>query len=124
MNDTLGHPVGDALLKAVTERLRGMVRHTDTVARLGGDEFAIVQSSLDTLESLPRSPTGFCTNSARRSRSPGITWSLAPASALPSHPIDGADPDTLLKSADIALYQAKSDGRNRFRYFEPKWTRS
>ena len=120
VNDTLGHPVGDALLKSVTQRLCGLVRQTDTVARLGGDEFAIVQSRFDQ----PSESTALADRLLHELSQPfevaghhiliGVSIGIAIA------PDDGADPDTLLKSADIALYQAKSDGRNRFRYFEPE----
>jgi diguanylate cyclase (GGDEF)-like protein len=119
VNDTLGHPVGDALLKAVTDRLRHLVRQTDTVARLGGDEFAIVQSSVDH----PADATALATRLLRGFAAPFevaghhvvITTSIGIAVA----PSDGSDPDVLLKSADIALYRAKNDGRNRYRFFEP-----
>jgi diguanylate cyclase (GGDEF)-like protein len=120
VNDTLGHPVGDALLQCVTERMRAIMRRTDTVARLGGDEFAIVQSKIDQ----PGDTTILATRLLREFSAPfhvaghhvviGISIGIAIA------PQDGADPDLLLKSADIALYQAKSDGGNRFRYFEPE----
>ena len=58
VNDTLGHPVGDALLQAVADRIRACVRPTDTVARLGGDEFAIVQTEPSSRPARPRSPSG------------------------------------------------------------------
>ena len=120
VNDTLGHPVGDALLKVMTQRLCSLVRQTDTVARLGGDEFAIVQSRFDH----PSDSTILAERLLHELSQPfevaghhivvGVSIGIAIA------PDDGTDPDTLLKSADIALYQAKSDGRNRFRYFEPE----
>jgi diguanylate cyclase (GGDEF)-like protein len=119
INDTLGHPVGDALLAAVTERLRRIVPQTDTMARLGGDEFAIVQrieSRLDATALAARilhelgAPFEIAAHHVVISVSVGIA--VAPG--------DGSDPDLLLKSADIALYRAKSDGRNRFRCFEPE----
>ena len=120
VNDTLGHPVGDALLKAVTERLRHLVRQTDTVARLGGDEFAIVQSSLDH----PRASTVLAERLLHDLSQPfdvaGHHMVIGTSIGIAFAPDDGADPDTLLKSADIALYQAKSDGRNRFCYFQPE----
>jgi diguanylate cyclase (GGDEF)-like protein len=120
VNDTLGHPVGDALLKAVTERLRGIVRHTDTVARLGGDEFAIVQSSFN-----QREEAAALANRLRRELSApyeiaGHQVVIGVSIGIALAPGDGSDPDRLLKSADIALYQAKSDGRDRCRYFEPE----
>ena len=120
VNDTLGHPVGDALLKAVTERLRGIVRHTDTVARLGGDEFAIVQSSFN-----QREEAAALANRLRRELSApyeiaGHQVVIGVSIGIALAPGDGNDPDRLLKSADIALYQAKSDGRDRCRYFEPE----
>jgi diguanylate cyclase (GGDEF)-like protein len=119
INDTLGHPVGDALLAAVTERLREIVRRADTVARLGGDEFAIVQSIGSRLDA---------TNlAARILHELGAPFQLAAHHVVVSAsvgiavaPSDGSDPDLLLKSADIALYRAKSEGRNRFRCFEPE----
>jgi diguanylate cyclase (GGDEF)-like protein len=120
VNDTLGHPVGDALLKAVTDRLRRIVRQTDTVARLGGDEFAIVQSSLDD----PAAATALATRLLRELSTPfevaGHQIIIGVSVGIATAPGDGVDPDILLKSADIALYQAKSDGGNRFRYFEPE----
>jgi diguanylate cyclase (GGDEF)-like protein len=120
VNDTLGHPVGDTLLKAVTDRLRHIVRPTDTVARLGGDEFAIVQSGLDH----PAAATALATRLLRELSTPfevaGHQIVIGVSVGVAIAPGDGSDPDVLLKSADIALYQAKSDGRNRFRYFEPE----
>jgi diguanylate cyclase (GGDEF)-like protein len=118
VNDTLGHPIGDALLKAVTERLRRIVRQTDTVARLGGDEFAIVQSSVDH----PAEATALATRLIRELGAPfevaGHQVVIGASIGIAVAPGDGMDPDVLLKSADIALYRAKGDGRNRYRYFE------
>ena len=120
VNDTLGHPVGDALLRAVTDRLHRIVRQTDTVARLGGDEFAIVQSSTN-------HPEDAIALAGRLLRELGVPYEIAGnqvvigvSIGIALAPDDGLDPDLLLKSADIALYQAKSDGRNRYRFFEPE----
>lgn len=120
INDTLGHPVGDELLKAVGERLRRCVRKGDTIARLGGDEFAVLQVSRDQ----PRDATKL----ARR-----ICQAISEPFDLGEHhvvvdtsvgiavtPDDGDNPDMLLKNADLALYRAKSDGRGTFRFFEPE----
>jgi diguanylate cyclase (GGDEF)-like protein len=120
VNDTLGHPVGDALLKGVTERLRGLVRHTDTVARLGGDEFAIVQTSFNH----PGDAKMLAERLLRELSAPfdiaGHRMVIGTSIGIALAPSDGSDPDVLLKSADIALYQAKSDGRSRYRFFEPE----
>jgi diguanylate cyclase (GGDEF)-like protein len=120
INDTLGHPVGDALLKAVSERLRGCVRETDTVARFGGDEFAILQVATDgssAVISLARriveaihAPYDLGTHRVNIGISIGIA--LAPN--------DGIDPNQLLKNADLALYRAKAEGRGSYRFFEPE----
>ena len=119
VNDTWGHPVGDALLQEVTARIRYCCRDTDIIARLGGDEFAIIQP-------LGADPSGAAMLSER------IISELSRPFDIAGHrlhigcsigvalaPNDGTDPDQLLKSADLALYKAKSDGRNCFRFFEP-----
>ena len=120
VNDTLGHPIGDALLRAVTERLRGLVRDTDTVARLGGDEFAIVQSSVNH----PEDATTFATRLLRELCAPyevqGHQIVIGTSIGIAIAPGDGNDPDALLKNADMALYRAKTNGRNRYCYFEPE----
>lgn len=118
VNDVLGHPIGDALLKQVSQRLLSCVRHGDLVARLGGDEFAIVQSSVrdpNQTESLAaRIVKAICApfqidgNPITIGTSIGIT--LAPR--------DGADADKLLKNADLALYRAKGAGRRGYAFFE------
>ena len=118
VNDTLGHPMGDALLQAVSGRLRGLASPTDIVARLGGDEFAIVQMSAD-------QPVGAATLAARLIREisePYIVHGhqivIGASVGVAIAPNDGSDPDRLLKNADLALYRAKEDGRGTHRFFE------
>ena len=120
VNDTLGHPIGDELLKVVADRLRGCVRELDTIARLGGDEFAIIMTAL-------RQPTDAAALAKR------VRDSIAQPYLIDGHqivvdisigisiaPIDAIEPDQLLKNADMALYGAKADGRGTFRFFEPE----
>lgn len=120
VNDTFGHPVGDALLRQAAERLRDGVRETDTVARLGGDEFAVVQmpigSPLDAatlarrLNELLEMPFDIDGHQIIISTSIGIAFA----------PQDGTDADQILKCADLALYRAKQDGRGVYRLFQPE----
>jgi diguanylate cyclase (GGDEF)-like protein/PAS domain S-box-containing protein len=118
INDTLGHTVGDELLKMVAERLRGCVRDTDTVARLGGDEFAIVQIGLrdikDAADLAQRILDLF-----KDPIEPGghhVVTDVSIGIAIAPH--DGVDADQLLKNTDLALYGAKADGRGTYRFFE------
>ena len=120
VNDTLGHPVGDELLKAVAARLRSCVREIDIVARLGGDEFAIIQSAvvgpMDVIDLVNRIHAAI-----RKSYEAGGHQLIADTSiGIAMAPDDGTDPDQLLKNADLAMYQAKMDGRGTYRFFEPK----
>ena len=120
VNDTLGHPAGDKLLKMVTERLRALVRETDTVARMGGDEFAVVQVAI----AQPADATSLAQRVIEAVSKPYdievIRSSSAPASASPWAPSDGMSPDRADRNADLALYRAKGDGRGTFRFFEPE----
>ena len=118
VNDTLGHPVGDALLQAVADRIRACIRPMDTVARLGGDEFAIVQTDSD-------QPVGATALAARLIKEIGAPYNvlghqivIGASIGISVAPDDGADADQLLKSADMALYRAKEDGRGTYRFFE------
>src|SRR5690606_34111271 len=118
VNDTLGHPVGDLLLKAAAERMRSCVRGEDLVARLGGDEFAIVQVP----SGHPPNITALATRLIDVLGAPydldghqvivGISVGIAVA------PGDGDKPDALMKNADLALYRAKADGGGVYRFFE------
>jgi diguanylate cyclase (GGDEF)-like protein/PAS domain S-box-containing protein len=118
INDTLGHTVGDELLKTVAERLRGCVRDTDTVARLGGDEFAIVQIGLrdirDAADLAQRILELF--KDPIEPRGHHVVTDVSIGIAVAPH--DGVDADQLLKNADLALYGAKADGRGTYRFFE------
>lgn len=120
VNDTLGHPVGDKLLMAVAEKLKGLIRETDTVARLGGDEFAVILSNIKKTTDT----TDFAGRLVRALGEPhdigdhlvvtGVSIGIALA------PDDGVEANHLLKCADLALYRAKSGGRGRYCYFEPE----
>jgi diguanylate cyclase (GGDEF)-like protein len=120
VNDTLGHPIGDALLCDVTTRLEAELRESDTVARLGGDEFAIVQTSVDQ----PHDATALARRLIDVLGQPyqidGHQVIIGTSIGIAVVPGDGEDPDQLLKNADMALYRAKEDGRGRYRFFEPE----
>jgi diguanylate cyclase (GGDEF)-like protein len=117
VNDSLGHDGGDALLKTIAERLRAVIRIEDVVARLGGDEFVVVQTGIAgkvQAEDFARRLISAVTAPMQiKDRPFSATVSVGVALA----PADGIDPERLLKSADLALYKAKADGRNCFRFF-------
>ncbi len=120
VNDTLGHDGGDFLLKTIAERLRAVTRVEDVVARLGGDEFVVVQTGIaskDQAESFAHRLVSAATAPiALKDQQIAATISLGIALA----PVDGTSPERLLKSADLALYRSKADGRNCIRFFLPE----
>jgi diguanylate cyclase (GGDEF)-like protein len=123
VNDTLGHPVGDQLLKHVAERLHNCIHASDLVARIGGDEFAVVQTAIDR----PEETSGLANRIVEAISAPfdvdGKYIVIGTSIGIAVAPADGTDPDQLLKNADMALYLAKTDGRGRHRFFEPEMDR-
>jgi diguanylate cyclase (GGDEF)-like protein len=119
VNDTFGHPAGDKLLKMVADRLRGLVRTSDTIARMGGDEFVIVQAPIKD----PAEATSLAQNIIRSISEPfdidGHQAVIGASVGIAVGPGDGLRPDKLLRNADLALYRAKGDGRGVFRFFQP-----
>jgi diguanylate cyclase (GGDEF)-like protein len=120
VNDTLGHSTGDLLLRKVADRLRGIVRATDVMARLGGDEFVILQAPL----SCPDDASNLARRIVEELSHPydvdGNELVIGASIGIALAPKDGTQADALLKSADLALYRAKSDGRSAWRFFEPE----
>jgi len=119
VNDTLGHATGDALLAEVSARLKESVREVDLVGRLGGDEFAIVAEDLEAPEDAMRLARRVCTALAEPYHVNGHEVTTSASIGIAIGPLDREAPDVLLKNADLALYRAKEDGRNTFRFFEP-----
>ena len=117
VNDTLGHPVGDALLKAVAERLRSSVRKTDFLARLGGDEFAIIQMGAGRREQCEQLARRVVHVLSKPFHILGHSVSLSASIGIVRAPEHGTTADELMKRADIALYGVKSSGRNGFAIF-------
>ena len=118
VNDTLGHPVGDELLKAVSERLLACVREGDTVARLGGDEFAIVQVGTTRPEDAKILAERVIAAIRRPFMAAGHQVIVGVSVGLALMPDDGTNQASLLKNAEIALYRAKSEERGTFCFFE------
>ena len=119
VNDTLGHPIGDALLRLVGDRLQASARPTDLVARLGGDEFAIVQTGTEQPLGATALATRLIAAMAKLFELDGHQVVTGASVGISIAPNDGSDPDKLLKNADMALYRAKSDGGDSYRFFEP-----
>jgi diguanylate cyclase (GGDEF)-like protein len=119
VNDSLGHPVGDELLKVVARRLVACLRETDTVARLGGDEFAILTAA----DGNQRDAAIATANRLLEAVSASYAFDnhrldIATSIGIALAPEHGTDVDQLIKSADLALYKAKVGGRNTYRLFE------
>jgi diguanylate cyclase (GGDEF)-like protein len=118
VNDTLGHPIGDELLKAVAARLRSCVGETDVVARLGGDEFAVVQTAVRDPADVRRLVTQIHQAIREPYECQGHQLVIDASIGIALAPQDGTDLDQLLKNADLAMYGAKADGRRTYRFFE------
>ena len=111
VNDTLGHPTGDALLCQLADRLLTCVRGSDLVARLGGDEFAIAQPAIASSEDASELAQRILDRISAPYTIDGQTVRIGASIGIALSPADGADPDQLFKNADIALYTAKAEGR-------------
>ncbi|UZF94239.1 putative bifunctional diguanylate cyclase/phosphodiesterase [Bosea sp. NBC_00550] len=124
VNDTYGHTAGDELIRQVATRLSSATQATDTVARIGGDEFGIIQTQGAT----PASCTALAERILARLTEPfvvmGIEVTIGCSIGIAIAPRDGADREALLRLADMALYEAKNGGRNRFSFFETQMNRS
>jgi len=118
VNDTLGHPLGDALLKLVAERLSASIDEPATVARQSGDEFAIVQPAIAHPDDAGALAQRLVEALAEPYVVDGHHVDIGVSIGIALAPTDGSDPDQLLKNADIALYRAKDDGRGTHRFFE------
>ena len=117
INDTLGHAFGDELLKVVARRLEGCLREGDTVARLGGDEFTILLQDLAKPEDIPLVLEKILDSIKLPIEINGREVIISTSIGVSIFPDDGEDTSTLLKNADIAMYRAKSEGKNNFQIY-------
>jgi diguanylate cyclase (GGDEF)-like protein len=123
VNDTLGHPIGDDLLKLVAARLTDAVPSTDFIARIGGDEFAVVQAGVARPEQSSQLAARIVELVSQPYDIDGRHIVIGASIGIAIAPGDGANPDLLLKNADMALYLAKGDGRGTHRFFEREMDR-
>jgi diguanylate cyclase (GGDEF)-like protein/PAS domain S-box-containing protein len=120
VNDTLGHPAGDRLLVEVARRLKASIRETDVLARLGGDEFAIImESASDQQDPAVSLALRIINTLGRPFDLDGHRACIGASVGIAFAPADGAEAEELLKKADLALYAAKSAGRNIYRFYQP-----
>jgi diguanylate cyclase (GGDEF)-like protein/PAS domain S-box-containing protein len=119
INDTLGHTIGDALLVAVSRRLRSTVREEDTVARMGGDEFIFILRGLRSSDDAVKPAQKILAAIRPPFHVQGHELHVTASIGISLYPADGAAPEQLLRSADVALYRAKDGGRNRLQLYNP-----
>jgi diguanylate cyclase (GGDEF)-like protein/PAS domain S-box-containing protein len=123
VNDSLGHPEGDSLLKQTAQRLKSALRETDVLARLGGDEFAILQAGEDNQwEDASSLADRIVDIMTRPYDINGNKVSIGTSIGIALAPTDGIEPSELMKKADLALYRMKSEGRNGYRFFDAQMT--
>ena len=123
INDSLGHTIGDKVLVEVSQRIESNMRKSDTLSRLGGDEFCIILDELTNLDDL----SDIIVNGMLALKEPikvdGNTLYIGMSVGISLYPSDGKDSATLMKNADAAMYKAKNDGRNRYRFYDEAMTK-
>ena len=117
INDTLGHSCGDQLLKAVADRLKNLLRETDTLARMGGDEFMYILPEVESSEDVNRIAEKILDSIRKPFLLDGQLQSITGSCGIAIYPIDGKDAETLMKNADLAMYFAKDKGRDKYLQF-------
>ncbi len=118
VNDTHGHPIGDLLLKQATERFQQRLRETDILARLGSDEFVALQAGIESPEPAASLARRFVEAMEEPFNLDGRLIYLGVSVGVSVYPGDGADVDTLLRNANLAMYRCKSEGRSTYRFFK------
>lgn len=118
INDSLGHTTGDKLLQSIAQRLKKLVRSTDTVSRLGGDEFVLLLSEVGEINTLTQKIEKIRAVIAAPHKIDGKDLDISISIGISLYPEDGEDSDTLMLNADSAMYHAKENGRNRFYFFK------
>jgi diguanylate cyclase (GGDEF)-like protein len=122
INDSLGHLMGDNVLKVIGERLKGIIRKEDTIARLGGDEFTIITEDLRTKTDASFLAQKIISTLAEPIYIEEHTLHLSCSIGISLYPEDGTNTEDLLKNADVAMYKAKDEGRNNFQYYSSNMT--
>ncbi len=117
INDSLGHDAGDMLLVQIADRLRGCLRSSDVVARLGGDEFVVLVEEISERGDVERAAADVLAALARPMQLRGHECHTTASIGIAMYPSDGSDAQELTKNADMAMYLAKEDGKNGFRFF-------
>lgn len=117
VNDSLGHQAGDALLQDVAHRLAGGVRKSDTVARIGGDEFVVLLDELHDADEASWIAQNLLDALSKPFHLAGHTIPISASIGIACYPQEGKNSDTLLRHADAAMYKAKQDGKNRYRFY-------
>ncbi len=117
INDTLGHEAGDQLLQEVAARLKACLRDSDTVARLGGDEFVVLLPELAEETYVATVAKKILSTVARPFELLGQEFRVTASIGISTYPQNGLDEQTLTKNADIAMYQAKEEGKNNFQFY-------
>lgn len=124
VNDTLGHDFGDKLLRAVAERLSTQIRESDIIARLGGDEFVLVPASVENRKNAIFAAKRVLSLFSKPFWVDGRQIFANTSIGIAMYPEDGLDAETLLKSADTAMYQAKNEGRSHYSFFSDELNRN
>jgi diguanylate cyclase (GGDEF)-like protein/PAS domain S-box-containing protein len=119
INDSLGHPIGDKLLKSIAKRLVDCVRFSDTVSRQGGDEFVVLLAEMERSEDAAITARRMLGAVADAHSIDGHSLHVTTSIGVSVFPGDGADAPELVKNADTAMYQAKEDGRQKYQFFRP-----
>ncbi|MDN5836518.1 MAG: EAL domain-containing protein, partial [Nitrosospira sp.] len=122
INDSLGHEIGDQLLKAVAERMLGSVRGVDTVSRVGGDEFVVLLSEIETTEDAARVAEKLIRELSQPYGIEGHELLVSASVGICIYPDNGTQPNVLLRNADASMYSAKEAGRGRYQFYSDDMT--